>query len=86
MGAFFISYNSIKERWFKKTSLDFNTPTINKNTLGELMIDRDCFGNYPIEGFTLNNEIPFLDIGIPSSYKKSQEYIPKIISEMKFNG
>ena len=83
MGAFFISYNSIKERWFKKTSLDFNTPTINQNTLGELMIDKDCFGKHPIEAYTLKNEIPFLDIGVPRSYEESQYFIPKILNEMK---
>ena len=86
MGAFFISYESIKQRWLKKTSLNFDTSTINQKFSGELMIDRDCFGENPIRAVTLNNTIPFLDIGIPSSYNESQTYIPKLVSEIKFNG
>ena len=86
MGAFFISHKSIKERWLKKTTLNFDTVAINQHSLGELMIDRDCFGEDPIRAVTLENTIPFLDIGIPSSYNKSQTFIPKLVSEMKFNG
>ncbi len=85
MGAFFVSHQSIKERWCQKTLLNFNHSAINQHKLGELMIDRDCFGHNPIQAYTLKNDIPFLDIGIPSSYNKSQFYIPKIISEMRFN-
>ena len=83
MGAFFISYKSIKERWLKKTSINFDTLAINKQSLGELMIDKDCFGEDPIQAITLKNNIPFLDIGIPSSYNSSQTYIPKLVNEMK---
>jgi D-glycero-alpha-D-manno-heptose 1-phosphate guanylyltransferase len=83
MGAFFISHKSIKERWIKKTSINLDTIAINKQTLGELMIDKDCFGEDPIQAFTLKSTIPFLDIGIPSSYNSSQTYIPTLISEMK---
>ena len=86
MGAFFISHKSIKERWLKKTSLNFDTVTINQHSLGELMIDKDCFGDNPIQAITLENAIPFLDIGIPSSYNASQTYIPKLVSEMNCNG
>ena len=50
-----------------------------------MMIDKDCFGKKPISGIKLNHDIPFLDIGIPSSYNESQTYIPKIIKGMKFN-
>ena len=35
---------------------------------------------------TLENTIPFLDIGIPSSYSESQSFIPKIVSEMECHG
>ena len=56
-----------------------------KQNLGELMIDRDCFGEDPIQAVTLKNTIPFLDIGIPSSYNESQTYIPKLLSEMNCN-
>tara|TARA_A100001011_G_scaffold392671_1_gene480767 strand:+ start:2059 stop:2814 length:756 start_codon:yes stop_codon:yes gene_type:complete len=86
MGAFFISYKNIKERWLNKTSLNFDTVEINQQTLGELMIDKDCFGENPIQAVTLENTIPFLDIGIPSSYNASQTYIPKLLNEMKCNG
>ena len=81
MGAFFISHQSIKERWFKKTSLNLDTIAINQQNLGELMIDKDCFGENPIKAVTLENKIPFLDIGIPSSYDVSQTYIPKLVND-----
>ena len=47
------------------------------------MIDKDCFGADPIQAITLKNTIPFLDIGIPTSYNSSQTYIPKLVNEMK---
>ena len=50
-----------------------------------MMIDKDCFGENPINGYRLNIDTPFLDIGIPSSYNKSQTFIPNIIREMKMN-
>ena len=56
------------------------------NILQEMMIDKDCFGKNPIQAVTLENTIPFLDIGIPSSYNASQTYIPKLLNEMKYNG
>ena len=80
MGAFFISHKSIKKRWLKKTSINFDTVAINQQTLGELMIDKDCFGDNPIQAVTLENTIPFLDIGIPSSYNVSQTYIPNLVN------
>ena len=81
MGAFFISHKSIKKRWIKKTSINFDNVSINQQTLGELMIDKDCFGDNPIQAVTLENTIPFLDIGIPSSYDVSQTYIPKLVND-----
>ena len=30
-----------------------------------MMIDKDCFGENPINGYRLNIDTPFLDIGIP---------------------
>ena len=65
------------------TKSNFDTFEINNQTLGELMIDKDCFGANPIQAITLKNTIPFLDIGIPSSYNSSQTYIPKLVNEMK---
>ena len=60
MGAFFISHKSIKERWLKKTSINFDPIAINKQSLGELMIDKDCFGEDPIQAVTLKNTIPLM--------------------------
>ena len=85
MGAFFISYESIKERWLNKTHINFDSLSINEKTFKEMMIDKDCFGENPINGYRLNIDTPFLDIGIPSSYNKSQTFIPNIIREMKMN-
>ena len=45
------------------------------------MIDKDCFGVNPISAKIFENELPFIDIGIPSEYKKAQDYIPKILRE-----
>ena len=85
MGAFFISYKSLKERWLKRTSINFTTSSINEYKTQELMIDKDCFGENPINVFKLGFNIPFLDIGIPNSYNQSQTYIPKIFGEMESN-
>ena len=85
LGAFFISHENLKKRWLEKTSIKFDAKSINENILQEMMIDKDCFGREPISGIKLNHDIPFLDIGIPSSYNESQTYIPKIIREMKLN-
>ena len=76
---------SIKERWLNKTLINFDSLSINEKTFKEMMIDKDCFGENPINGYRLNIDTPFLDIGIPSSYNKSQTFIPNIIREMKMN-
>ena len=46
-----------------------------------MFIDSDCFGENPISAVTLKDDIYFLDIGIPSSYSKSQNCIPLFINK-----
>ena len=43
----------------KKTSINFDSLSINEKTFKELMIDKDCFGENPINGYRLNIEFPF---------------------------
>ena len=43
------------------------------------MIDKNLFGIDPISAQVLPHETPFIDIGIPSSYKEAQHFIPKIL-------
>jgi len=78
-GIFFISYEEIKSRWLKKTKTNFKNEIINKQYKNKYMIDKDCFSVNPISAKIFENELPFIDIGIPSEYKKAQDYIPKIL-------
>ena len=78
MGSFFITYEDLKERWSLSTNVPFNKEQIN-NIDQELMIDSDLFNKYPISAEILESNNPFIDIGIPSSLKQAQVYIPKII-------
>lgn len=78
LGSFFITYEDLKERWSLSTNIPFNKEQIN-NIDQELMIDNDLFGKCPISAEILESNNPFIDIGIPSSLKHAQVYIPKII-------
>ncbi len=81
LGAFFISYEDLKKRWAQKTNIPFDANSINKKIEREMFIDSDCFGENPISAVTLKKDTYFLDIGIPSSYSKSQNYIPLFIKK-----
>lgn len=78
LGSFFITYEVLKERWTLSTNVPFNKEQIN-NIDQELMIDSHLFGKCPISAEILESNTPFIDIGIPSSLKQAQVYIPKII-------
>ena len=65
----------------KTTNINFNNELINKRYKKVYMIDKDCFGIDPISAKIFENELPFIDIGIPSEYKKAQTYIPKILQK-----
>ena len=82
LGAFFISYESLKSRWIKVTKKKFENEIINRQYVNKYMIDKDCFGINPINSIIFGNEIPFIDIGSPNAYKISQTYIPQIISDI----
>ena len=81
LGAFFISYENLKKRWAQKTNIPFDANSINKKIEREMFIDSDCFGENPISAVTLKKDTYFLDIGIPSSYSKSQNCIPLFIKK-----
>ena len=78
LGSFFISHSEIKKRWTRITSIPFDNFQINK-IQKEIMIDKDCFGEEPIMAEILSLDTPFIDIGIPSSLKEAQNFIPEII-------
>jgi len=83
LGALLISFKKIKEIWTELTSIPFENNLINKSLKKELMIDQDCFSINPVNAITFSSDIPFLDIGIPSSYSLSQSYIPNFIKNLK---
>ncbi len=83
LGALFISFNKLRKIWTEITAIPFNSSHINQFVKKELMIDQDCFSKIPVNAVTLKSDIPFLDIGIPSSYSLSQSYIPKLIKNLK---
>ena len=85
LGTCFISYENLKQRWIKSTSKPFSPKTINNLKGKEIMMDKDCFGNIPINGELFSNQLPFIDIGIPKDYIKSQTYIPNLFQTNKFS-
>ena len=78
LGAFFITYNELKNRWIKSTNIPFKNHDIN-NIDREFMIDNSLFGNNEVSAEVLESNTPFLDIGIPETLKEAQTFIPKII-------
>lgn len=79
LGAFFISRDILIKRWVEATNLKFEKNEINRLHDQEWMIDKHCFGDKASLAITLKENIPFLDIGIPSSLIKAQKYIPEIL-------
>tara|TARA_Y100001970_G_C14193847_1_gene836955 strand:+ start:874 stop:1632 length:759 start_codon:yes stop_codon:yes gene_type:complete len=79
LGAFFISREMLISRWENSTKLEFKIAQINKKHSQEFMIDKHCFGDKPALAKILAKDIPFLDIGVPESLIKAQEYIPEIL-------
>ena len=43
------------------------------------MIDKSLFGKLPVSAEILKEDTPFIDIGIPESFKDAQTFIPEII-------
>ena len=78
LGSFFITYEEIKKRWFSSTSIPLERKFV-ENLDREINIDNTLFGENPISGEILSSKTPFIDIGVPSSLKEGQTYIPEII-------
>lgn len=78
LGSFFITYEELKKRWIASTNVPFDTEQIN-NLEEELMVDKHLFSKFPISTEILESNTPFIDIGIPTSLKQAQFYIPKIV-------
>ena len=45
------------------------------------MNDKDCLGLEPINGESLEPNVPFIDIGIKESFIRAQKEIPSIINK-----
>ena len=78
LGSFFIRYEDLKKRWLSNTNIPFESQKINESDR-ETMIDKNLFGMSPVSAAILKEETPFIDIGIPESFKNAQTFIPKII-------
>ena len=83
LGAFFISFKNLKERWLKTASQNIDELEIDSSIKKGFSIDKDCFGKDPVNAINLKDDILFIDIGIPSDLEKGKDLIPKIIGDNK---
>ena len=83
LGAFFISFENLKQRWLKTASQNIDELEIDSPIKKGFSIDQDCFGKDPINAINLKDDILFIDIGIPSDLEKGKDLIPKIIGDNK---
>ena len=83
LGAFFISFENLKQRWLKTASQNIDELEIDSSIKKGFSIDKDCFGKDPINAINLKDDILFIDIGVPSDLEKGKDVIPKIIGDNK---
>ena len=79
LGAFFISNSELTNRWKLSTRSEFNFEAFTKFNKFPLMNDNDCLGLEPINGHCLDENTPFIDIGIKESFIRAQKEIPFIV-------
>ncbi|KGF91977.1 MULTISPECIES: sugar phosphate nucleotidyltransferase [Prochlorococcus] len=79
LGAYFISNSELINRWQLSTSSEFNFKEFSKFEKFPLLNDNDCLGLEPINGYCLESNTPFIDIGIKESFIRAQKEIPFII-------
>lgn len=80
LGAYFISNSELFRRWRLSTKSDLTHKNINEFKGYPLMNDEDCLGLEPINGFCLEPNVPFIDIGIKEAFLKAQKEIPAILN------
>ena len=83
LGAFFISFENLKKRWFKTASQNIDDLKIDSTIKEGFSIDKDCFGEESINAINIEDDILFIDIGIPSDLEKGKDLIPKFIDDIE---
>ena len=81
MGAYFISRKELIRRWHIATSFDFLKRNLEIFNQKLLMNDKDCLCLDPVNGILLEEGVPFIDIGIKSSFIEAQKLIPSILND-----
>ena len=79
LGAYFISNSELFRRWRLSTKSELTYQNIKEFKEFPLMNDQDCLGLEPINGVSLEPNVPFIDIGIKDSFLSAQQEIPSII-------
>ena len=80
LGAYFISNSELFRRWRLSTKSELTYQNIKEFKEFPLMNDQDCLGLEPINGESLDNNVPFVDIGIKEAFLRAQKEIPSIIN------
>ena len=79
MGAYFISYEELVRRWRICTNKELSLSNLEFFLERKLMNDNDCLSLQPVNAVVLDEETPFIDIGVKTSYLEAQKLIPTII-------
>lgn len=79
LGAYFITHKELTRRWQLSTKLAFSLDNLKNYHAYPLMNDENCLGLEPINGFCLEENISFVDIGIKESFLKAQKEVPSIL-------
>jgi len=79
LGAYFISNSELFRRWRLSTKSDLTYKSIKEFKEFPLMNDKDCLGLEPINGFCVESNAPFIDIGIKEAFLKAQKEIPSML-------
>ena len=80
LGAYFISNSELFRRWQLSTKSNLTFKNMKEFKEFPLMNDKDCLGLEPINGESLEPNVPFIDIGIKEAFLKAQKEIPSIIN------
>lgn len=79
LGAYFISNSELINRWRLSTNSELNFKAFSNFNKFPLMNDNDCLGLEPINGYCLEANTPFIDIGVKEAFIRAQKEIPFII-------
>ena len=79
MGAYFVSHSTLVDRWKMLTGRCFSKINLENYENLPIMNDKDFLGLSPVNGYSLDSNIGFIDIGVRDSFLKGQFIIPTII-------